>query len=125
MKKKLTDKELEDYKKKLTLLRDRLRGDVHTMTDSAMKKNRLDEGSDISAPTQMAEAGSDNFEQEFTLSLMESGAATLRQINEALARIDDKTYGICSECGEKIPKKRLEAIPYATKCVQCVQNSYR
>lgn len=123
--KKLSDKELEEYKKKLTLLRDRLRGDVHTMTDSAMKKNRLDDAADTSSPTQMAEAGSDNFEQEFTLSLMESGAATLRQIKEALARIDDKTYGICEDCGEKIPKKRLEAIPYATRCVQCVQNGSR
>lgn len=120
--KSLSAEELAEYKKRLLFLRDRMRGDVHSMTDSAMKKNRLDDSeAGSSTPIHLAEAGSDNFEQEFTLSLMEFGSATLQQIKDALARIDDGTYGICEVCGTRIPKKRLEAIPYASKCVKCVQ----
>ena len=99
-----------------------MHGDVSSITETAMRKNRIDEAPGGGAsPIHLAEAGSDNFEQEFTLSLMEAGSATLQQIKAAIQRIDDGTYGICEDCGAKIPKKRLEAIPYASKCVKCVQ----
>jgi DnaK suppressor protein len=67
----------------------------------------------------MADIGSDNFEQEFTLSLMENDEDTLAAIEHALERIEDGTYGACEECNGKIPKLRLEAIPYAAHCVKC------
>ena len=50
---------------------------------------------------------------------MESDAGTLDKIESALERIEDGTYGSCEECGAKIPKTRLNAVPYATMCVQC------
>ena len=116
--------ELEDYRKKLIALRNQMHGDVSSITETAMRKNRIDESPVSGAsPIHLADAGSDNFEQEFTLSLMEAGAETLQKIKEAIRRIDDGTYGVCEDCGAKIPKKRLEAIPYASKCVKCVQNN--
>jgi DnaK suppressor protein len=72
-------------------------------------------------PIHMADIGSDNFEQEFTLSLMESDGGTLAQIETSLERIEEGTYGQCEECGVKIPKSRLNAIPYATLCVRCAE----
>ncbi|NQU20844.1 MAG: TraR/DksA C4-type zinc finger protein, partial [Candidatus Nealsonbacteria bacterium] len=61
----------------------------------------------------------DNFEREFTLTLMESKDRTLEQIEEALERIEDGIYGVCEKCDGKIPKVRLNAIPYAILCVRC------
>ena len=55
-------------------------------------------------PIHMADIGSDNFEQEFTLSLMENDEGTLGAIEHALERIEEGTYGDCEECGGKIPK---------------------
>lgn len=54
--------------------------------------------------------------------LEEVGAITLveiGQIKTALAKIEDGTYGVCDGCGEEIPEKRLEALPYATRCIKC------
>ncbi len=121
-----TKAELKEYKERLLGLRARLRGDVSQMADSALKKNRSEGNGDLSSmPIHMADLGSDNFEQEFTLSLMESEEATLANIEAALERVEDGTYGLCEECGVKIPKKRLEAIPYATMCVKCASQSER
>ncbi len=118
--------ELKVYKDRLLNLRARLRGDVTKMADTALKKNRNQANGDLSAmPIHMADIGSDNFEQEFTLSLMESEEGTLEQIEAALERIEDGVYGECEECGVRIPKARLNAIPYATTCVKCASGSER
>jgi len=70
----------------------------------------------------MADLGSDNFEQEFALTLMESEGETLAQIETALERIEDGMYGTCEGCGGRIPKARLTAIPYTDVCVNCASN---
>jgi RNA polymerase-binding transcription factor DksA len=108
------------YKERLLALRARLRGDVIQMADSALTKTRSDRNGDLSSmPIHMADLGSDNFDQDFTLSLMETEGATLENIEAALERIEEGTYGACEECGVKIPKMRLDAIPYCTMCVKC------
>lgn len=112
--------ELKVYREKLLALRARLRGDVSQMADATLNKSRSEANGDLSSmPIHMADIGSDNFEQEFTLSLMESEGGTLEQIEAALERIEDGDYGQCEECGVRIPKSRLNALPYATMCVRC------
>ena len=86
------------------------------MEDIALNK---DLNATTSMPNHMAELGSGNFDQEFTLSLLGSENDTLDQIEAAIERIEDGSYGQCEECGGKIPKPRLEAIPYAALCVCC------
>ena len=86
------------------------------MEDNALNKDRI---KTTSTPTSMAELGSGNFDQEFTLSLLGSENDALDQIEAAIERIEDGRYGRCEECGEKIPKSRLDAIPYAALCVRC------
>ena len=111
--------DMKAYKDRLVSLRARLRGDVSTMADVALRKSGM-EGSDGSGmPIHMAELGSDNFEQEFTLSLMENDEETLSHIEGALERIEQGVYGRCQECGGIIPKTRLNAIPYTPHCVKC------
>jgi len=112
--------ELQVYKDRLLLLRGRLRGDVNAMADAALNKTRSEASGDLSSmPIHMADVGSDNFEQEFTLSLMENEEDALAQIDAALERIEDGVYGSCIECEARIPKARLNAIPYTPYCVKC------
>jgi RNA polymerase-binding transcription factor DksA len=114
------------YKDRLLALRARLRGDVNAMTDAALKKTRAEASGDLSTmPIHMADIGSDNFEQEFTLSLLETEENTLDLIEAALERIEDRVYGICEECEGPIKKSRLNAIPYTSMCIQCAEASER
>ena len=103
-------------REKLLALRARLRGDVTQMEDDALNK---DHSKTTSMPNHMAELGSDNFDRELTLSLVGTENEALDQIEAAIERIEEGTYGQCEECGGKIPKRRLEAIPYAALCVRC------
>jgi DnaK suppressor protein len=109
------------YKEKLHAIRARLRGDVSTMAEVALRKSGI-EGSDSNAmPIHMAELGSDNFEQEFTLGLMEAEEDTLSLIDAALVRIDEGHFGRCVQCEGVIPKARLNAIPYTPVCIKCAE----
>jgi DnaK suppressor protein len=108
--------DMKVYKERLLLLRARLRNDVTSMTDAALHHD----GSENSTmPIHMAELGSDNFEQEFTLSLLATEEDTLGAIENALERIENGTYGTCEECQGSIPKTRLDALPHTPVCVKC------
>ena len=120
--KTLSTAELEAYKNRLIALRARIRGDVSTMTDGALSQSRSEAAGDLSImPQHMADIGSDNFEQEQTLSFIQSDNATLGFIEEALARIKNGTYGTCEHCGKTIPKVRLNVLPFTSSCVQCIE----
>jgi DnaK suppressor protein len=122
----LSKTELKAYKEKLIVLRARLRGDVNGMVSAALKKTRTEASGDLSSmPIHMADLGTDNFEQEFTLTLMQGEEDTLEMIEAALVRIDKGLYGQCEECGQRIPKTRLNAIPYTPFCVKCATESQR
>lgn len=69
-------------------------------------------------PIHMADIGTDTYEQEFSLGLMDSERRLVREILDALKRIERGTYGICEGTGQPIPKGRLEANPWARYCVE-------
>ena len=78
------------YKERLVALRARLRGDVSQMADAVLEKTHMQANGDLSSmPIHMADIGTDNFEREFTLTLMESTDRTLEHIEGALERIED------------------------------------
>ena len=66
----------------------------------------------------MADSGTDNFDRDFALSLLSSDQDAIYEIEEALKRIEKKTYGICELTGKPIPRSRLEAIPWTRFTVQ-------
>ena len=109
------------YKEMLQAIRARLRGDVTTMAEVALRKSGMEGGESNGMPIHMAELGSDNFEQEFTLGLMEAEEDTLGLIDAALGRIDEGNYGRCVQCDGAIPKARLNAIPYTPVCIKCAE----
>jgi RNA polymerase-binding transcription factor DksA len=110
------------FKAALEAMRARLRGDVTTMAEAALRKTRSEASGDLSSmPIHMADIGSDAWEQEFTLSLMATEEETLDLVEQALGRIRSRTYGVCEECEGVIAKKRLEAIPFAPLCIRCAE----
>jgi len=118
----LKKSEAKEFKNMLLSLRSRLRGDVTAMADAALRKTRSEASGDLSSmPIHMADMGTDAFEQEFTLSLMEHDGSALEQIEAALVRIEDGLYGVCIECEAKIPKARLQVLPHTPHCVKCAE----
>ncbi len=118
--------EMKAYKEQLLTLRARLRGDVNAMADAALRKTRSEANGDLSSmPIHMADIGSDNYEQEFTLSLMQSDESALESIESAIEKIEDGVYGICEECAGPISKTRLTALPHTPLCIKCAQKLER
>lgn len=112
--------ELSHFKKVLMRKRDLLSGNVDALESQALRHSRQDASGDLSnMPIHMADIGSDNFEQEFTLGLIENEEEMLRDINDAIDRIEEGTFGKCEICGKAIHKKRLKAIPHARMCIGC------
>ncbi|MEN6334871.1 MAG: TraR/DksA C4-type zinc finger protein [Phycisphaerales bacterium] len=92
---------------------------VHEIEGETLRKSRLDASGDLSSmPIHMADLGTDNFQQEFSLGLMDSERRLLTEIDDALHRIEAGTYGICEGTGEPIAKARLEAQPWARYSVE-------
>lgn len=118
----LKSEELESFRSVLQDLRSRFRGDLNQMTDEALRRNVAEGSGNLSnVPLHMADVGTENYDQEFTLGLIENEQGTLGLINEALGRIDQGKYGVCVECDEPIAKQRLAALPYARNCIQCAR----
>lgn len=117
---KMKKTEMKPYKELLLNLRSKLRGDVNAMADSALSRDGgSGGGSASSVPSHIADMGSDTYEQNNTLLLMNSEGETLTEIEAALERMESRTYGVCLECEKNIPKTRLKAIPYTPYCVKC------
>jgi DnaK suppressor protein len=66
-----------------------------------------------------ADAGSASFERETAQSLSIHARGLIAQIDDALRRMDEGTFGMCERCGERIQIERLKALPYATQCMDC------
>ena len=115
----LTANDGEHFKQMLLEKRQEIIGNVNEMEDEALKKSRLDASGDLSSmPIHMADIGTDNYEQEFALDLMDGERKLLHEIDDAMQRIEQGTYGICEATGKPIGKARLEAQPWARYCVK-------
>jgi RNA polymerase-binding protein DksA len=115
-------KELEHYRELLLAKRRELVGDMSQMEREALRSA----GGNLSnLPLHMADMGTDNYEQEFTLGLVEKDRVLLREINQALAKLQDGTFGICEGTGKPIGKPRLEAQPWARFSIEYARQQER
>jgi RNA polymerase-binding transcription factor DksA len=118
----MTATELDTYRRQLLAMRAQLNGDVSHLTDEALRKSGGEASGNLSnMPIHMADLGSDNFEQEFTFSLLENEEGRLKEIGAALDRIEQGAFGRCEECHKPIAKARLQALPFARHCVDCAR----
>jgi len=109
---------INGHRDTLLQLRARLLGDMNQMADTALKDTDT-----VRMPSDMADVGTDAFEQQLTLDLLGNEKEVLEQIEAALDRIADGSYGKCEGCGRGIAKARLDAIPYAALCVKCASQA--
>ena len=107
----LTKKEMNEFKKVLLAERDRLTQGLRNMDIGSRKEAELRETS--ADPDKSSEVGTEMNQLETQIVLAGNESGLLDEINDALQRIEDGTYGICEGTGEPIPKKRLEAFPAA------------
>lgn len=109
----LTKSQIEDFKKRLEQMRAQL---THTLEGTTKEVKRPDEATGYSQ--HQADQGTDDFDRTISLEVTSKEYQLLRQIERALEKIDENTYGICDVSGEEIPLARLDAVPYATMTVK-------
>ena len=111
----LTPQDIAEFQDLLLQKRHEVIGNVTSMENDALRK----EYTDLSRmPLHLGDMGSDAFETENCLSLVESERKLLAEVDEALARIQDQSYGICLGTGKPIGMPRLRAIPWAKFSVE-------
>jgi DnaK suppressor protein len=116
--------ECAEFRRVLLAMQSRIRSDVQTLSSEALGAAA---GGESKSPTHIAELGSQAWEQDFSLRVMESDQELLEEIKAALKRIHDGSFGLCEACQLEgktpaksvIPKRRLQALPYARNCVAC------
>lgn len=117
-----TGQELAEVRKELEAEAAGLRDDIST-AESEIAARLGDAVGD--AGDDSADAGAKTFQREHELALTQNARELLAQIERALARIEDGSYGVCESCGEPIGKARLQAFPRAVLCVSCKQREER
>jgi DnaK suppressor protein len=119
----LSKRDVDQYRKVLMDKRAEILGDVASLETDARNKNT---GGNLSnMPVHMADIGTDNFQQEFTLGLVESERKLLAEINAALLRVQKGTFGVCLETAKPIGKPRLDATPWARYCIEVARDMER
>jgi RNA polymerase-binding protein DksA len=114
--------ELNQIRRELESQVSELRGEI---SDAEQSWAALQRDSGEGAGDDQADAGTKTFEREHEMSLAANSRDLLSQVERALQRLDDKTYGSCESCGNPIGKARLQAFPRATLCVTCKQREER
>src|SRR5262245_9016861 len=122
--------ELQNYRKRLLEMAATLKGSAAGIAAEALRPAGGESSGGLSnTPLHLADLGSDNFERDMSVSLLENKTRTLDQIEEALHRLDAGNFGLCQECGAKIGADRLQAVPFTPYCIDCArqlerQNAY-
>lgn len=115
---KMPKRDLEKYRTILLRKRSELVGDVSNMEDEALRQSS---GALSHQPQHMAEQGTDAFEQAMSLDLAAVDRTLIREIDDALARIDAGTYGVCERTGVLIAPERLAELPWAKYSIEAAR----
>ncbi len=120
MKNKLNKKELAGFRKLILKRKDEVLDEIKHISEDTLKKSQKDASGDISGYTyHMADVASDTYDREFSLGLVSNERKIIYELDDALKRIEEGTYGICELCKGLITKTRLKAIPHARLCLKC------
>ena len=115
----LSHAQLKRFRQLLITERAKLASEIKSIAEEASKSPREASG-DLSAYTlHMADMAADTYERELSMNIVSSEQELLYQIDDALKRLDDGSYGVCAQCNTPITMSRLKAVPYASMCVAC------
>lgn len=114
--------ELKKFKELLFKQRESIVGEVEHITNDTLKKSSREASGDLSGYTlHMADMAGDHYDREVSLGIASNEQQVIYDIDEALHRIEDGSYGVCFTCEKPIAKSRLKAVPHAKYCVSCQQ----
>jgi len=120
LRKKLNKKELNEFKKLVIKKKDAALDEIKHISEDTLKKSQKEASGDISGYTyHMADVATDTYDREFSLGLASNERTFIYELDDALKKIEDGTYGVCEDCKAPISKTRLKAVPYARLCVKC------
>lgn len=113
-------KGLKKFKQLLIKLREKTVDEMESITKDTLKTSQREASGDLSGYTlHMADVATDHYDREFSLGIAGVEQRVVYQIDEALKRIEDSSYGLCLTCEKPISKKRLTAVPFAKYCIEC------
>ena len=116
----MTEEDLAFFKSLLIEKKSQANADLEDLERQSRSDDAQESSEDRSAYSlHMADRGTDAMEREKNLLFAQREGAYLDYLDEALARVDDGTYGACRVCGGEIGRTRLEAVPTATQCIDC------
>ncbi len=122
MKKRFLKKDLKEFKKIVLRKKEEIFEDLKHISDDTLRKSQKEASGDISGYTyHMADVATDNYDREFSLGLASNERKVLYELDDALKRIEDGSFGICDDCKGQITKIRLKAVPSARLCIKCQQ----
>lgn len=107
------------FQEQLRQIANRLNGEVSTLANEALQKAGAAGGNLSNTPVHPADLGSDSYEHDVALSLLENQEHQLEEVAAALQRIRQGTFGTCEACASEIGVPRLEALPFTRHCVRC------
>jgi DnaK suppressor protein len=120
LKKKFNKKELTGFKKIIADKKEEILDGIKHISDDTLKKSQKDAAGDISGYAyHMADVATDTYDREFSLGLASNDRELLYELDDALKKIEEGSFGICEQCKIIISKTRLRAIPQARFCVKC------
>lgn len=120
MKKKLSKKDLSDFKKIILSRKEEILEGIKHISEDTLKKSQKDAAGDISGYTyHMADVATDTYDREFSLGIASNEREVLFELDDALKKIEEGTFGVCEDCKSLIARTRLKAVPYARLCVKC------
>ena len=115
----LNKQQLKQFRQLLITEREKFAGEIKAIAKNTAKSPREASG-DLSAYTvHMADMSADTYERELSMNIVSTEQEILYQIDDALKRLDDGSYGICQQCNKSITMSRLKAVPYASMCITC------
>jgi len=105
--------------KKLKSFRERLIVKKAEILEAYNKNKTYGKEADEEGSQDIADKASNSYTKEFLFSLSNTERDMLAQVDEAIVRIDDRRFGTCAVCEDELDKKRLEAVPWAKRCISC------
>lgn len=118
----MTRAEMNKYRSLLLALRKRIAGDLSDLDEEALRPTGGESAGNLSdVPIHPADLGTETFNEEIAVALVENEDRILLEIDDALARIENGTFGECENCHQEISKERLQVLPYARYCIRCAR----
>ena len=111
----------DKYKQLLVAERDRLKHAIRYLHEENPGSIIDETGEETTFDNHLGDTATVTYDRELDYTLEENSEQVLADIEAALQRIEDGTYGICTNCGKQIPLDRLEARPWATTCIDCAR----